>query len=706
MTRSLTRIVRGRSRTPLTITTLILLTAGAAAQNSKSAQSSGRTGQATGVVDLTPKNKLVFPYGVQTFERKENLHLGNELSVLPGWNFAGTPSMVDAVVTESPSGSSRPGTNSKRWLSVEDLGGGQSEGFRSPTVQAPAPWNYAWSLSFQITTPPAAGVAGPELAVQHWSNGAFADAYGLRMGASGVELYVTDVWNTLESVELFQYTGATSIGQWVDVRVVASLQKDTLTAFVNGSEVAMLRVRQPATTDVTKQRFAYKSGDVGNAVSFMLDDVGVAFLGGVCEESLLLDFTTEDDTSLALVNGQDISTPPEFGNKLAIGGSGPNRGAAIFDSSNPGPNNPSQDLDLLVNQGNVLILQNDAATNPPAVAGIFPRPNDDEDGGTLQFDFERPLKPLSIDLIDIDAPNQGVTLTLTDFSALTRTYTVPSDWTGDITLLQPGVGTLDLQSLLPQPGFASVATAVEDPGFDPNAVLAMTIELGGSGAVDNFAALIPCVLLTFDTEDDTTPVFAGTPLTNGQDISTPPEFGVEVAITDAGPNAGAAIFESTPGGLNDGFGAPDKDLLVGLGNILILQNDLAATQTIPGFFNVPNDDTNGGTIFFDFPGEVHINKIDLIDVDEEEAVGVTVTLLDSNGKTRAYVAPPSWTEDRLNDGPPAFRTLDLTTLAPQPGFLAVATGSEMAGFDPEKVIKMTVDLGGAQAMDNICFCPQ
>src|SRR6185295_4013826 len=105
--------------------------------------------------------------------------------------------------------------------------------------------------------------------------------------------------------------------------------------------------------------------------------------------------------------------------------------------------------------------------------GIYPRPNDDENGGVLTFGFIRPLQPLTIDLIDIDTPNQGMVVQLTDFSSLTRTYTAPSNWTGDLLSAQPAVETLDLQTLSPQPGFASVATAVEDPGFDPNAVVGM-----------------------------------------------------------------------------------------------------------------------------------------------------------------------------------------------------------------------------------------
>jgi hypothetical protein len=318
-------------------------------------------------------------------------------------------------------------------------------------------------------------------------------------------------------------------------------------------------------------------------------------------------------------------------------------------------------------------------------------------------------------VIDIDdASVEGVTIVMTDFSNLTRTYTVPQDWTGDITELEPGVGTLDLQSLANQasPNGAADATAVEDAGFDPNAVMSMTIAMGGSGGLDNLDLVIPCVELGFEGEDDGTPDQAATAIANGQDISTPPEFGVEVSISSiATPfptpgTAGAATFDSTPGGPNDP--GPDNDLLVGLGNILILQSnnaDAHDNQAVPGFFDAPNDDVNGGTITFDFPAEVEGHYLDLIDVDEEEVTGVTVTLVDSSALTRTYDVPPSWTEDLLNDGPTGFRRLDLTTTAAQPGFAASATATEDPGFDPDAVIQVIVDFGGAQAMDNFCFCP-
>jgi hypothetical protein len=696
--------VRQRRSAALTVaTTLVLSSLAGALQQHKSGSRSappptgGPSGSVGVTIDLAPKNKLVFPFGIQSFERKENLKVGSSVGEIPGWQSLGTGSMVATHIIENPAGITQVGKPPARWLAVDDFGASATEGFITPVLTAPEPWNYAWT--FRINT--------PVLAIQHASPGTYVDTWGVRLKSNSAELYMENNWGPGSVQELFPYTGTTAVGEWVDVRVVASLARNTLKAFVNGNEVFSLATHPQPWTDVTRLRLSYHGSGAGNPSSILLDEVGIQFLNPLCQDDVTFDFSTEDDFATALSNGQQIDVGQEFGEKMTVSGSGGD-GVVVFDTSNPGPNNPSQDTDLLVNQGNALIVQTDAASNPPPVGDIYPRPNDDEDGGTIAFSFPRWVQPLSIDLIDMDnRPVEGATILMTDFFGLTRTYTVPPDWTGDLNLAQPGVGTLDLTTLAPQPGpFSGNATAVEDPGFDGFGVVSISVHIGGSGALDNLHVIIPCVQLTFDTEDDFTPTpGSGTALGNGQDLSTPPEFGVEVSVSDAGANAGLAIFDSNPGGPNDP--GPDNDLLVGLGNILILQNDLFATQTVSGTFNTPNDDTNGGTMFFDFSDAngVHCHQLDLIDVDEEEAVGVTVTLLDNLGKVRVFSVPPAWTEDRLNDGPPGFRTLDLETLANQPGFAATATAVEDPGFDEEHVVQMTVFMGGAQDMDNFCFCP-
>jgi len=206
-------------------------------------------------------------------------------------------------------------------------------------------------------------------------------------------------------------------------------------------------------------------------------------------ETIILDFETEDDypTPTPLANGQIIDT--EFGNLVAISTLGSqHRGATIFDSNNPGPNLSAGDPDLLVNLGNVLILQN-LTIGVQNVAGFWDPPNDTPTGGTMVFDFlVSGVEALSVDLIDINGGGQAVQVILVDGAAKTRTFDVPGTWTHDITVGGPnGFDTLDLTTLAPQLGEGgATATASEDPGFNPAGIVKVSVEMFGSGGMDNF----------------------------------------------------------------------------------------------------------------------------------------------------------------------------------------------------------------------------
>jgi FG-GAP repeat protein len=229
-----------------------------------------------------------------------------------------------------------------------------------------------------------------------------------------------------------------------------------------------------------------------------------ADLGGVGETGsayvyarpcVTLDFETEDDLATALGNGQHLDT--EFGLLATVSSSGANAGLAIFDSTPGGPNDPSQDRDLLVGTGNILILQTE--NFPPDANDVFPRPNDDDDGGTISLAFASPTQPTSLRLIDVDAGDGPVTLILIDSAAKRRTYTVPSNWTGDRLASQPGQGMLDLSNLAPQQGFSSTATASQDSGFDPFSVIRLDVTLRGSGGLDNLEVCVPSLALASAT---------------------------------------------------------------------------------------------------------------------------------------------------------------------------------------------------------------
>ena len=81
-----------------------------------------------------------------------------------------------------------------------------------------------------------------------------------------------------------------------------------------------------------------------------------------------------------------------------------------------------------------------------------------------------------------------------------------------------------------------------------------------------------------------------------------------------------------------------------------------------------------------------------------------MTLIDQEFRLRTYFVPGGWTNDLFFDGPPGFGTLDLTTLAPQPGFLTTATASEDSGFDSSNVIRLEVFFLSSGGLDNLEIC--
>jgi hypothetical protein len=205
-----------------------------------------------------------------------------------------------------------------------------------------------------------------------------------------------------------------------------------------------------------------------------------------------------------------------------------------------------------------------------------------------------------------------------------------------------------------------------------------------------------CVTLDFETEDDFV-----TELGNGQALSTPPEFGNLVRISSAGANAGPAIFDSTPGGPNDP--SINDDMLVGHGNMLLLQDNRLSAQTVPGFFDRVTDDFDGGDLIFDFTSPVDPRSLLLADINPPPNRGASVTLIDEANRTRVYTVQPGWTGTYGNAGP---HKLDLTTLAAQAGngTPRLATAAETKGFLQDRVVRIVVHMTGYGAMDELEFC--
>jgi hypothetical protein len=223
-------------------------------------------------------------------------------------------------------------------------------------------------------------------------------------------------------------------------------------------------------------------------------------------------------------------------------------------------------------------------------------------------------------------------------------------------------------------------------------------------------------ILDFETDDDFI-----TPLENGRQVES--MFGniVNISSVVIGPGSGhlgATIFDSNPFGPNKD--SADKDLLVDLGNILMLQNSDYPTQTVPGIFDVPNDEANidnSGAVIFDFLSPVEVKTIDLIDINGGARVEITMT--DVSGKKRIYSAGEKWTQDVAVAGI-GWHTLDLQDTLPQPGEPGATGGPAVviqndAGYDILNIVKMKVALVGDEqsispspsgAIDNLVFVPE
>src|SRR5262245_36568433 len=154
-------------------------------------------------------------------------------------------------------------------------------------------------------------------------------------------------------------------------------------------------------------------------------------------------------------------------------------------------------------------------------------------------------------------------------------------------------------------------------GFADGAVHTLRFEstITGTPRLTNFAvddvsilaATFDCpIMLDFETDD------SDKPLDNGQVITTPPLFGNLVKISGKGLNAGPTAFDTTPGGPNDP--AINDDMLIGHGNVLLLQDNRFSAQTVPGIFDVVTDDPQGGDMIFDFVNPVKPLSMLLADI--------------------------------------------------------------------------------------------
>jgi len=85
-------------RIPLTFAATLFLTTFAAAQRSMQAPGGDPSSGPSVKVDIKPRNKLVFPYGIQTFDVFDKVKVGESVTAIPGWQVDGP--MVAATIAQ------------------------------------------------------------------------------------------------------------------------------------------------------------------------------------------------------------------------------------------------------------------------------------------------------------------------------------------------------------------------------------------------------------------------------------------------------------------------------------------------------------------------------------------------------------------------------------------------------------------------------
>ncbi|QDV08961.1 FG-GAP repeat protein [Planctomycetes bacterium Poly30] len=212
------------------------------------------------------------------------------------------------------------------------------------------------------------------------------------------------------------------------------------------------------------------------------------------------------------------------------------------------------------------------------------------------------------------------------------------------------------------------------------------------GRIEGYGLVQTEVVIDFEVADD-----FSTPIANGAALEE--VFSTLVSIRSMGPGqVGPAAFDSSISGPNDG--GADPDLLVGRGNLLILQED--ATQSTPGIYDFPDDASQGGTLQIQILQPAEPLSLVLVDIcpapTPQDAV---VRLVDASRRTRTFRVPTGFTADGELAPRLAARTLQLDTLADQPGYVATATATEDPGFDSTRVVLILVQLRGSGAVDDL-----
>ncbi len=325
----------------------------------------------------------------------------------------------------------------------------------------------------------------------------------------------------------------------------------------------------------------------------------------------------------------------------------------VFDTANP----TGGDDDLMtpgpgpgntVALGNILILaENDVDANND---GIVDDPDDAFNGGLMHFNFDQPQTMCSVTFVDVDDVDPGQGITRCRFYA-------------------DNAGTIFLGSIICPPG---PDNNVKTLYFNVENVRRMDVKFGGSGGLGLVSYCPTCINFDETSKDIPLNYPAGTIITNqfanlGFNVSAVNKNGgyMPAVIFDSANPTGGDTDLATPG---YGFGNN-----VAEGKILIIQEHNVDANN-DGLIDDPDDNADGGNMFFDFDFDVHVDNLTFIDVDGLEMSWVQG--IDSNNQIVGTV-------NLANLGDNSRQTINI---------------------DLDNVRRFKVHFGGSGSVAGFCFC--
>jgi len=232
----------------------------------------------------TVPNALGFPSGLQDFE---NVPLGDEVFAITDWVVVDQSapgvftvrSVGDVLGVPGP----RPGSKSNRWLRIRDQDAADVQNrFYSAPVVFPVETGYRWTFFLNIERLPQDDQSStPRLVIQHRDTGGFANAWGIEVTRTSVNLVVTGIGGTPQGARIYQIGPGMDVGDWVRIDLFVDFAGGDVRATANQGAPAILPIDLAPTADKKDFRFCYRGEGLGNEATLLLDDLSVEVLNPV-----------------------------------------------------------------------------------------------------------------------------------------------------------------------------------------------------------------------------------------------------------------------------------------------------------------------------------------------------------------------------------------------------------------------------------------